>query len=69
MTLARRKRLEPAVAAGYLAPYDSWANRRAVYGFVSDIPHCESATHPTWQDARREIERRAADACRSADAA
>ena len=34
MTLARRKRLEPAVAAGYLAPYDSWANRRAVYGFV-----------------------------------
>jgi cis-3-alkyl-4-acyloxetan-2-one decarboxylase len=38
MTLARRKRLEPAVAAGYLAPYDSWANRRAVYEFVRDIP-------------------------------
>ncbi len=31
-------RLEPTVAAGYLAPYDSWANRRAVYGFVKDIP-------------------------------
>jgi cis-3-alkyl-4-acyloxetan-2-one decarboxylase len=38
MTLARRSRLEPAVAAGYLAPYDSWANRLAVYGFVKDIP-------------------------------
>jgi haloalkane dehalogenase len=38
MTLARRSRLEPAVAAGYLAPYDSWDNRRAVYGFVRDIP-------------------------------
>jgi haloalkane dehalogenase len=38
MTLSRRKRLEPAVDAGYLAPYDTWANRRAVYGFVRDIP-------------------------------
>jgi haloalkane dehalogenase len=38
MTLARHERLEPAVAAGYLAPYDSWSNRRAVYGFVRDIP-------------------------------
>jgi haloalkane dehalogenase len=38
MTLARRRNLEPAVAAGYLAPYDTWGNRRAVYGFVRDIP-------------------------------
>jgi len=38
MTLARRSRLDPAIAAGYLAPYDSWASRRAVYGFVRDIP-------------------------------
>jgi cis-3-alkyl-4-acyloxetan-2-one decarboxylase len=38
MALARSKSLEPAVAAGYLAPYDSWAHRRAVYGFVRDIP-------------------------------
>lgn len=38
MTLSRTSRLAPAVAAGYLAPYDSWANRRAVYGFVRDIP-------------------------------
>ena len=32
------KGLEPAVAAGLLAPYDSWANRIAVARFVQDIP-------------------------------
>lgn len=47
MTLARRRKLEDAVAAGYLAPYDNWSNRRAVYGFVDDIPG--SPQHPTWQ--------------------
>ncbi|HEX5472803.1 MAG TPA: alpha/beta fold hydrolase [Lacipirellulaceae bacterium] len=54
MTLARHPKLEPAVAAGYLAPYDSWANRRAVYGFVRDIPR--SADAATWQ-ALASIER------------
>jgi haloalkane dehalogenase len=38
MTLTRQRRLDSSVAAGYLAPYISWANRRAVYGFVRDIP-------------------------------
>ncbi len=47
MTLARKPRLDPAVAAAYLAPYNSWANRRAVYGFVKDIPN--GPQHPTWQ--------------------
>jgi len=47
MTLARCRRLEPAVAAGYLAPYDTWAHRRAVYGFVRDIPY--RPHHPTWR--------------------
>lgn len=47
MTLARRGKLEPAVAAGYLAPYSSWQRRAAVYQFVKDIPL--SAAHPTWQ--------------------
>ncbi|MEN0110053.1 MAG: alpha/beta fold hydrolase [Planctomycetota bacterium] len=55
MTLARRERLEPDVAAMYLAPYDSWANRRAVYGFVDDIP--TKPSHPTWGVLER-IERR-----------
>jgi pimeloyl-ACP methyl ester carboxylesterase len=47
MTLARKKQLEDVVAAGYLAPYDSWTRRAAVYQFVQDIPLDES--HPTWQ--------------------
>lgn len=51
MTLARRHALDPAVAAGYLAPYDSWSNRRAVYGFVRDIPR--SSSEPTWQTLAR----------------
>ena len=55
MTLARRRRLDRGVSAGYLAPYDTWANRRAVYGFVRDIPN--SSLHPTWQQLA-EIERR-----------
>jgi pimeloyl-ACP methyl ester carboxylesterase len=30
--------LPAEVAAGYIEPYDSWANRRAVHRFVQDIP-------------------------------
>jgi haloalkane dehalogenase len=55
MTLGRRSQLDRAVAAGYLAPYDSWRNRKAVYGFVWDIP---TGPHDkTWQTLA-EIERR-----------
>lgn len=43
----RRSRLTPAISEGYLAPYNNWANRRAVYEFVADIP--KSPRHPTWQ--------------------
>jgi haloalkane dehalogenase len=32
------KPLAPEVKAGYLAPYDSWANRISVLRFVQDIP-------------------------------
>jgi pimeloyl-ACP methyl ester carboxylesterase len=31
-------KMDKRVAAGYLKPYDSWANRRAIYEFVRDIP-------------------------------
>jgi haloalkane dehalogenase len=55
MTLARRASLDPAVAAAYLAPYNSWVNRRAVYGFVKDIP--SGPSHPTWQ-MLADVERR-----------
>ena len=41
------KCLEPEVRDGLLAPYDSWAHRVAVEGFVKDIP--ASPRHPTWQ--------------------
>ena len=55
MTLARRKRLAPTVAAGYLAPYTDWASRRAVYEFVRDIP--TQTRHPT-HGTLAELERR-----------
>lgn len=54
MTLARNSQLAPEVAAAYLAPYDSWANRLAVYGFVRDIP--TRRDEPTWKTLA-EIER------------
>lgn len=47
MTLSRSSRLDPLIAAGYLAPYNSWTRRAAVYQFVKDIPLSHS--HPTWQ--------------------
>jgi haloalkane dehalogenase len=39
------KSLPKAVRKGFLYPYDSWANRVAVWRFVRDIPH--EANHPT----------------------
>lgn len=50
MTRSRRDRLDPLVEAAYLAPYDTWRNRRAVYEFVADIPR--SRRHPTWETLR-----------------
>jgi haloalkane dehalogenase len=57
MTLARVPRLPRTVQAGYLAPYDSWAHRRAIYGFVRDIPAPDQQNHPTWRTLA-DIERR-----------
>ncbi|MEE8389704.1 MAG: alpha/beta fold hydrolase [Anaerolineae bacterium] len=36
--VSQRKRITPEIRAGYLAPYDSWRNRIAIYRFVQDIP-------------------------------
>ena len=47
MAGAKRDRLTPAVCAGLLAPYDSWAHRVAIQRFVDDIP--TSPSHRTWQ--------------------
>jgi haloalkane dehalogenase len=49
--MATEKGLAPAVRAGLLAPYDSWANRVAVQRFVEDIPM--SPAHPSWATLRR----------------
>jgi haloalkane dehalogenase len=46
--LARARPLSAAARAGYLAPYDSWANRVAVLRFVQDIPM--HAGHPSYPD-------------------
>ncbi len=37
-TWASKKRLDPRVKAGLVAPYDSWQNRIATLRFVEDIP-------------------------------
>jgi cis-3-alkyl-4-acyloxetan-2-one decarboxylase len=47
LTMAVEKPMTAAVKRGYLAPYNSWANRAAVNAFVKDIPL--RASHPSWQ--------------------
>jgi haloalkane dehalogenase len=44
---AKPERMTPVVRAGFAAPYDSWANRVAVYRFVQDIPLNDA--HPSYQ--------------------
>ena len=44
---AKPEHMTPPVRAGFLAPYDSWANRAAVYRFVQDIPLRPS--HPSYR--------------------
>ncbi|QDU38784.1 Haloalkane dehalogenase [Maioricimonas rarisocia] len=46
MAVSHRDRMTPAVRAGYLAPYDTWAHRIAVHRFVQDIPL--SPGHPSY---------------------
>jgi haloalkane dehalogenase len=38
LTMAVVNKMAPAVARGYLEPYDSWAHRIALLRFVQDIP-------------------------------
>ncbi len=45
--IADRERMAGAVGEGYLAPYDSWANRGAQKAFIDEIPMAES--HPNWK--------------------
>jgi cis-3-alkyl-4-acyloxetan-2-one decarboxylase len=51
MALEKPERITPAVRAGYLAPYDSWANRIAIDRFVKDIPL--GPRHPSYETLLR----------------
>ncbi len=44
--MAVHKKMRPEIAAGFLAPYDTWHNRVAVHRFVRDIPL--DSDHPSW---------------------
>ena len=46
MASANRKNLTPAVRSAFLAPYNSWNHRLAIYRFVQDIPL--SQRHPSY---------------------
>lgn len=46
--MAVTRKMAQEVADGFLYPYDSWANRVAVMGFVKDIPLNEY--HPSWSE-------------------
>ena len=47
MACKDRSKMTPAVKAGYLMPYNNWANRIANHRFVENIPL--SKDHPTYQ--------------------
>ncbi|MBU0729383.1 MAG: alpha/beta fold hydrolase [Proteobacteria bacterium] len=53
VSMAVTRKMAPDVAAGYLAPYESWSNRIAILRFVQDIPL--SSSHPSW-DTLVEVE-------------
>lgn len=56
--MAVTKKMRRDVAAGFLAPYDSWKNRIAILRFVQDIPL--KAGHPSWNclvEVERSLER------------
>jgi haloalkane dehalogenase len=45
--MAVTRPMRPAIAQGFLAPYNSWRNRIAVLRFVEDIPM--DSSHPSWE--------------------
>jgi haloalkane dehalogenase len=51
MAMIDRRRLSRAARRGYLAPYNSWANRIAVLRFVQDIPL--RPAHPSYPTLTR----------------
>ena len=51
ISMAVKKKMNRLVATGFLAPYDSWANRIAIHRFVQDIPM--ERAHPSRQTLSR----------------
>ncbi|MBL8861502.1 MAG: alpha/beta fold hydrolase [Planctomycetes bacterium] len=49
--LADRARLSPAARAGYAFPYRTPLDRRAIRGFIEDIP--TTSKHPSWDELAR----------------
>lgn len=47
LLISTKRSIGSYVASGYLAPYDSWANRVAILRFVQDIPMDPS--HPSYE--------------------
>jgi haloalkane dehalogenase len=45
--MAVTRPMQPEIAQGFLAPYNSWHNRIAVHRFVQDIPM--DPRHPSWE--------------------
>ena len=56
LTMAVEKPLSVAARAGFIAPYDSWANRIAVHEFVQDIPLSPShRSHATLMEVENSL--------------
>ena len=54
MASKNRGKMTAEVKAGYLRPYDNYANRIATLRFVQDIPL--NPNHPSWSDGIRIFE-------------
>jgi haloalkane dehalogenase len=53
----KREKMTPTVKAGYLAPYDNYANRIATLRFVQDIPMTAAdASYPILQSIEQRLE-------------
>ncbi len=56
MAAAKPHEIPKEVRDGYLAPYDSWSNRTAVYRYVDDIPAAEKhPSYPTLLDIENKL--------------
>jgi haloalkane dehalogenase len=55
VNIAVSKKLDPAVKAGFIKPYDNYANRIATLKFIHDIPL--GPGHPSWEKGEEVMSR------------